>query len=113
MNGTVRGCYKMFVLTWMVGIVDTDILHFELMGTHLMFFSSSDVGKDLAERRSAIYVDKVCNPPKIIFTTLMCTRTFTAPISHGQGTVRALCLLDAAAMNSQLVSGWDALGPSL
>lgn len=45
-------------LTKMAREYNTDILHFELMGTHLMFFSSSDVGKDLAERRSAIYVDK-------------------------------------------------------
>ena len=59
----------------MVGIVDTDILHLEFMGTHLMFLSNSDVGKDLAEQRSDIYVDKVRNRRKIIFATLMLVRS--------------------------------------
>ena len=50
----------------MAGISDTDTLHMELMGTHLFFLSNSDVGKDLAKRRSDIYVDKVSNHPKIL-----------------------------------------------
>ena len=62
------------------------------MGTHLMFLSNSDVGKDLAEQRSDIYVDRVRNRPMVSPATLALTHTFSAPVPHGQGTVRVFVL---------------------
>lgn len=40
--------------------VETDILHLNMMGSHLVFLSDSDVAADLVGRRSAMYVDRVC-----------------------------------------------------
>ena len=41
-------------------ITDTDILHFDLMGSHLVVINDSGVAADLLERRSVINADRVC-----------------------------------------------------
>ena len=41
-------------------VTDTDILHLDMMGSHLVVLSSSDVATDLLEQRSVIYADRVC-----------------------------------------------------
>jgi len=40
-------------------ITETDILHLDMMGSHLVLLSNSDVATDLLERRSVIYGDRV------------------------------------------------------
>ncbi|KAF9646526.1 cytochrome P450 [Thelephora ganbajun] len=37
---------------------DTDILHLDVMGSHLVVLSNSDVATDILERRSVIYADR-------------------------------------------------------
>jgi hypothetical protein len=40
-------------------IADTDILHLNMMGTHLVVLNDSTVATDLLEQRSAVYADRV------------------------------------------------------
>lgn len=39
--------------------VETDVLHLDMMGSHLVVLSSSDAAAELLDRRSAIYSDRV------------------------------------------------------
>lgn len=41
------------------GVADTDILHLDMMGSHLIVLNSSEAAQDLPERRSTIYGDRV------------------------------------------------------
>jgi hypothetical protein len=51
-----RDCLFKAGITW---TTDTDILHLDMMGSHLVVLSSSDVAIDLLERRSVMYSDRV------------------------------------------------------
>jgi len=44
-----------------------------VMGSHLIVLNSSDVVKDLLERRSVVYEDRVCKPFGVQFTTSVLT----------------------------------------
>lgn len=37
---------------------NTDVLHMDMMGSHLVILSDDDVAKDLLERRSLVYIDR-------------------------------------------------------
>jgi len=40
-------------------VAETNILHLDVMGSHLVVLSSSDAAIDLLEQRSVVYGDKV------------------------------------------------------
>ena len=42
----------------------------DMMGSHIIVFSDSDVIADVMERRSAVYADKVCKHPASMAFTL-------------------------------------------
>ena len=52
---------------------ETDILHMDMMGSHIIVFSDSDVTADVVERRSAVYADRVCNHLAAMTFTLTST----------------------------------------
>jgi hypothetical protein len=57
-------------------ITDTDILHLNMMGTHLVVLNNDTVTMDLLEQRSAAYADRVPKPFGIPFTILVLTDTY-------------------------------------
>jgi len=57
---------------------DTDILHFNTMGSHMLVLSDPDVVLDLLERRSVVYSDRVCKHLVTPFKPLMLTGTSTS-----------------------------------
>lgn len=57
-SGKVLVCFLGVLVTWMIS--EADILHLNLMGSHLIVFNDSDVATDLVERRSVVYSDRVC-----------------------------------------------------
>lgn len=42
-------------------MTDTDILHLNMMGTHMVVLNNTEVSKELLERRSVVYSDRVRN----------------------------------------------------
>jgi hypothetical protein len=60
-------------------ITDTDILHLNMMGTHLVVLNDSTVATDLLEQRSATYADRVRRPFDIPLTTSVLTGTYCQP----------------------------------
>lgn len=55
MNGIFRRWWLHFFwvseVTW-VDVADTDVLHMNMMGSHLVFMSNTEVAADLGERHS-------------------------------------------------------------
>ena len=45
----------------------------DMMGSHIIVFSDSDVTADVVERRSAVYADRVCNHLAAMTFTLTST----------------------------------------
>ena len=65
-------------LTWMDS-ADTDILHLDMMGSHVVVLSSSDIATDLLERRGVVYGDRVRKPFDIPLTASALTSTHFQP----------------------------------
>ena len=40
-------------------MADTDVLYFNMMGSHLVVLNNTEVAKELLERRSVVYSDRV------------------------------------------------------
>lgn len=40
-------------------MADTDVLHMDMMGSHLVILSDDGVAVDLLEQRSLVYIDRV------------------------------------------------------
>ena len=63
--------WGLLTLGW---ITDTDILHFDMMGSHLVVFSNSDAAAELEKGRSALHSDRVCthsDTPSATFQVLI------------------------------------------
>ena len=56
-------------------ITDTDILHLDMMGSHIIVLSNTGVAAELLERRSRIYSDKVREPFGISLISPVLTST--------------------------------------
>lgn len=68
---TVLWKFAVGVFTYSTSVcVETDILHLNLMGRHLVLLSNTDVATQLVGRCSAMYSDRVRKPFRPLFTIL-------------------------------------------
>lgn len=59
MSDSTLNCRDCLFKTGITCTPDTDILHLDMMGSHLVVLNSSNVAIDLLERRSVMYSDRV------------------------------------------------------
>ena len=82
-----------FCLLSVFAIADTDILHLDMMGSHIVVLSNTGVAAELLEQRSRIYCDKVCEPFGISLNWSSSHQYLTsATNTYGKGTVRSALL---------------------
>lgn len=72
-------------MTWLG--VDSDVIHLNLAGTHLLVVNSYEAAFELFERRSAIYNDKVITKDTRSYKHIPLMCSFKATASHDRRTV--------------------------
>ena len=75
-NEHIRDAHRSYLGVAFNRIIDTDILHLNIMGTHLVVLNNDTVATDLLEHRSAAYADRVPKPFGIPFMISVLTDTY-------------------------------------
>ena len=90
----------------------TDILHLDMMGSHVIVLNNSDVAADLLERRSLISGDSICRPSDIPLTISALTATYHQPQLPMANELYELASSSVITDKRQLIPEWAALGQS-
>ena len=60
-------CFPKITAGIIIYITDSDVIHLDLLGTHLLVVNTREAAFELFEKRSAIYSDRVRHPVAVCF----------------------------------------------